>query len=217
MLQNLDSVLMDIDVYFSRKYHIHMLKFLANSVVPFGLLESCTSVPEVYKKMKNSSVLRNFEESVVVALLRHMLHVTGYNKEKINLLNPHCSEEFELNTTAPSLRFYEILLLLAGKLVKNNHYREFLASVDENKLNKSRHDISSPVDLFQSMILKRTLDPDKYSTLNEVIAILEACQGLSEESQFMRQSIHQSGTGTYSCLVANYYISSLCIHHCCFF
>ena len=195
MSEDLDSVLTEIDIHFSRKYHIHMLKFLANSVVAHGLLEECNSVPTVYKKMTESKTLRNHKESVAVALLRHMLHVTGYKREKINLLDAYCSEEFVLTTVAPSLPFYEVLLLLASKLVKNNHYKEFLSSVDENKLNKSRHDISSPVDLFQSMILEKTLDPDKFSTLNEVVTMLEA-SGMTEESQFMRQSIfNQSGTG----------------------
>lgn len=191
MSGELNGVLTRIDNYYSRKYHMDMLKFLAQALVPYGQLEFCKSVPEVYNVIKRSRILQDSDDGVAVAILRYMLHVTHYNKEETHNLDAHCSEDFVLTSLVPSLRFYELLLILACRLHMSDSYKDFLKSVPENKLNKSRHDVSSPVDLFQSMICKGTLDPNDISTLNEVINILEA-SGMSDEAQFMNRSLQSS-------------------------
>lgn len=218
MPKDLDRVLTDIDNYYSRKYHIILLKFLAQCVVPYGQIEPCDSVHKVYEKIKESNALRSnhrLNDRHAVALLRHMIQVTLGSKddfeEEMKDLGVHCctAEEFSLIDVAPSLPFLELLLILTSKLLKNNHYKDFLVAVEERKLNKSRHDISSPVDLFQSMILKGTLVKGDYSSLKkEVIPILEENR-MTEEVEFMRKHcIDDQPSGIINCFVFDHYTNS---------
>lgn len=186
MSEELERTLTGIDNYYSRKYHLSMLKFLAQAIVSYGQLESCKSVPEVYKKI--SSKCSDYH--IAAALLRHMLRVTGYKKkETLQILDAHCSEAFDLATVAPSLPFYELLLLLARQLHKNNNYEPFLQYIDESKLNKSKHDVSSPVDLLQSMICKGTIDPNNICTLKEELITPLNDARMFDEAQFMQCSV----------------------------
>jgi hypothetical protein len=159
------------------------LIFLAQAVVPHEQLQNCKGVLDVYDKI----LARISESAIAVALLRYMLGVTGYNrKEELKQLDDHCSEEIDLPFHFPSLAFYERLLVLSSKLLKNEKFDRFWSSVDENKLNKSKLDVkSSPIDLFQSMIYHRTLDPNNYNTiLEEVVPLLEQCE-MTDEPQFL--------------------------------
>ena len=186
MSEPLEGILSIIDSQYSRKYHLDMLKFLAQSVVPHGQLQSCEGVPEVYRAIKQKCS----NDGIAVALLRHMLRVTGYKKQKeLQSLDAHCAKEFSLNTVAPSLAFYELLLLLAKKLHKNSNYKPFLDCIDETKLNKSKHDVSSPLDLLQSMLHKRTISPDNHHSLRDELIVPLKSAGLMSEAQFMERSI----------------------------
>ena len=189
MSESLEKILGRIDSQYSQKYHLGMLKFLAQSVVSYGQLESCNGVPEVYKKLETK-----FSDSgVAVAFLRHMLRATGYEKKtELQNLNDHCADEFDLKTVAPSLPFYELLLIFVKKLQRNKNYWPFLHFISEDKLDKSKLDLSSPVDMLQSMIHKRTITHDDLSTLNElIIPLIEL--GMLEEANILKQSqIHSS-------------------------
>lgn len=181
----LRKLLTQIDYYYSRVYHLRMLRFLAQAVAPYEQLKSCESVPEIYDKIVDSVPLRGSESAVAVALLRYMLCVTGYKREdKLRQLHVYCSEEFELPSRFPLLPFFERLLVLSSKLLEGGRFKRFWSSVDENKLNRSKLDVkSSPLDLFQSMIFQRTLDPNNYSTImEEVVPLLEQCE-MAEEAQ----------------------------------
>ena len=192
MSEELNGILTRIDNYYSRKYHMNMLTFLAQALVPYGQLEFCKSVPEVYNLIERSKILQDSDDGVAVAILRHMLHVTCYNKEETQALDAYCSKEFVLTSLVPSLRFYELLLIVACKLHMCDNYQNFLKSVPENKLNKSRHDVSSPIDLFQSMICKGTLDPNNISTLEDEVIVLLEESGMTGEAQFMHRSLRCS-------------------------
>ena len=159
--------------------------FLAQAIVPYEQLQSCGDVLEVYDKILARHT--GSESAVAVALLRYMLCVTGYNREKeLKELDRHCSEEFDFPSRFPSLPFYERLLVLSSKLLKGERFDHFWSSVDENKLNKSKLDVkSSPIDLFQSMIYQGTLDPENYSTImEEVVPLLEQCE-MVDDTQFL--------------------------------
>ena len=162
-----------------------MLIFLAQAVVPYEQLQTCGGVPEVYDKILAS--IRDSESTIAVALLRYMLHVTGYKRKKeLKQLDEHCSEELDLPSRFPSLPFFERLLILSSKLLKGKRFDRFWSSVDEDKLNKSKLDVkSSPLDLFQSMIYQGTLDPKNYNTIvEEVVPLLEQCE-MNDETQFL--------------------------------
>ena len=181
----------------TQKGQLNQLKFLAQAVVPYGSqLENCNSIPDLYKLMRECQTLQcSSDYRYAVSLLRHMLMVTGCNQDK--KLQPHCHDGFNLVDTAPSLSFfYEPLLHLAEKLLQNSsNYKRLLNSVDKNKLGNSKYDISSPLDLFQSMICKGTLDPSNPHSLKKLVTILEAA-GLEDEAQLVRQSLH-SGMNHY--------------------
>lgn len=174
-----------INKYYSQTYHLRMLIFLAQAVVPYEQLQSCGDVLDVYDKML--TYLGDSESATAVSLLRYMLCVTGYDREEeLKLLDDYCSEEFDLPSRFSSLPFYERLLVLSSKLLENDKFDLFWSSVNENKLNKSKLDVkSSPIDLFQSMIYERTLDADNYSTImDEVVPLLEQCE-MTNETQFL--------------------------------
>lgn len=187
MSESIEAILSRIDSQYSRRYQLDMLKFLVQSVVKRSQLESCNSVPEVYKELEKKCS----NPRVAVALLRRMLRATGYEKEaELRSLSDHCADEFDLKAVAPSLPFYELLLILAKKLHKNNNYQRFLHSIDDDKLNKSKHDVSSPIDMLQSMIHKNTIAPDDVSTLNTLAILLNDLEML-EEAKFLKQSLIQ--------------------------
>ena len=184
MSEELYGTLATID---TQKDQLNKLKFLAQAVVPYGSrFENCNSIPELFKLMRESRALQRSDYRYAVSLLRHMLVVVGCNQDK--KLQPYCHEKFDLAKTAPSLLFfYEPLLCLADKLLQNcSNYKRLLNSIDENKLSKSKSDISSPLDLFQSMIY---LDPSNPHSLNKLVTILESA-GLEDEAQLLRQSLH---------------------------
>ena len=188
MSESIETILWRIDSQYSQKYHLGMLKFLAQSVVKYGQLENCNGVPEVFKKLET----KFSDPHVAVALLRHMLRATGYEKKaELQSLNDHCADEFDLKTIAPSLPFYELLLILVKKLQRNKNYRRFLDFIDDDKLDKSKHDVLSPVNMLQSMIHKGTIAHDNLSTLNELIMPLNEL-GMLEEANFLKQSQIQS-------------------------
>ena len=196
----LRKLLTRINYYYSRIYHLRMLKFLAQAVVPHEQLKSCESVPEIYDKIVDSRHLRGSESAIAVALLRYLLCVTGYKREdELRQLDVHCSEEYELPSRFPSLPFFERLLVLSSKLLKRRRFERFWSSVDENKLNQSKLDLkSSPLDIFQSMIYKGTLDPDNYSTImEEVVPLLEQCE-MAEEAQ---QVLGMLSTNSHHCQI----------------
>lgn len=188
-------LLTNIDNDYSKKYQLNLLKFLAQSIVQYGLLESCSDVFGVYSKMLVSPTLKSKDYRVSLSLLRHFLQITGC--EKAVELSAYCYEEFDLTTFAPSLPSYQFLLCLAYKLVKNEHYDRLLKSIDKRKLSKPKydlHDVTSPVELFQSMILKGTLHPSDPDLLKrELVEILKAAQ-LKQELQFVQQNIPSRGT-----------------------
>lgn len=102
-------------------------------------------------------------------------------------LDRYCAEEFDLASRFPSLPFYERLLVISSKLRKSRRFGQFLSSLNEDKLNKSKIDVStSPIDVFQSMIYKRTLDPDRPDTLQEeVVPLLKKCD-MTDEVQLLQ-------------------------------
>ena len=171
----LRKLLTRIANYYPKKC-MRMLRFLTQAVyVSYEQLGDCVSVTEIYDKIVESGHLS--DTASAVALLRYMLCITGYHRENdLRELDVHCAEEFSLSSRLPRLPFYERLLVLSSKLLKDGRFERFKSAIDEDKLNKSKQDLSSPMDLFQSMIYKGTLDPDNYSTLkNEVVPLLEQC------------------------------------------
>ena len=189
MPESIEGILSKIDSQYSQTYHLGMLKFLAQSTLRYVQLESCKDVPDVYKELKKKCS----GTYVAVALLRHMLRATGYDKEaELQSLNDHCADDFDLRTVAPSLPFYELLLILAKKLHRNNNYRHFLEYTDDDKLNKSKHNILSPIDMLQSMILKGTIVHDNLGTLTDALIVPLNVLGMSSEAQFLEQSQIQS-------------------------
>ena len=187
MSEPIEAVLSRIDSQYSQRYHLGMLKFLAQSVVKHGQLENCNSVLEVYKKLETKCS----SSRIAAALLRHMLRATGYqNEAELQSLSNHCANEFDLKTVAPSLPFYELLLILAKKLHKNNNYKRFLHSINDDRLDKSKHDVSSPIDMLQSMIHKNTVTPDDLNTLHTLVTLLNDLEML-EEAKFLKQSLSQ--------------------------
>lgn len=185
MPESIEGILSIIDSQFSRKHHMGMLLFLAQCVVPRGQLEKCKSVPEVYRAIK-----QKYSNDHAVALLKHMIRVTGYKKpEELQRLNAYFTRGFNLNEDAPFLAFYELLLLLAKKLYKNGNFEAFLDCINEDKLNKSKHDISSPLDLLQSMLHMGTIDPNNHHTLMTELIVPLKNAGMDDEAQFMKRSI----------------------------
>lgn len=186
-MADLRKLLTRIDKFYSRKYHMRMLRFLAQAVAPYEKLENCKGVLEVYDTIIDSRLLS--DEASAVALLRYMLRVTGYHREdELRQLDRHCTETFEFLSYMSLLAFYECLLVLSSKLLNGaERFEHFLSSVDENQLNMSKLDVSSsPIDLFQSMIYEGTLDPNNPCTLIEkVVPLLEKC-GLTDEAQFIQ-------------------------------
>ena len=198
MSEELYGILATIDI---QKDQLNKLKFLAQVVVPYGSrLENCNSIPELFKLMRESQALQCSDYRYAVSLLRHMLMVIGCNQDK--KLQPHCHKEFD-SEKINSIPFYEPLVRLANKLLQNcSNYKRLLNSIDENKLSKSKSDISSPLDLLQSMICKGTLDPSNPHSLKIFVTILEAA-GLEDEAGLIQQGLHP---GMYLSLayVANY-------------
>jgi hypothetical protein len=184
----LNALLTSID--YSRIYQLKLLKFVALSVIQYGLLESCSDVFDVYKTM----LVKDGDYHITVSLLRHFLQITGCLRA--TELSAHCCEEFDLTTCAPFLSSFHLLLCLAYKIDHNNNYNCLLESVDQSKLNKSKLDLRdaiSAVELFQSMIFKETLhtgDPD--SLKQELVAILEGAQ-LEQELNFVQCYFNQHG------------------------
>ena len=192
MSEELYRILATIDVL---KDQLNKLKFLAQAVVPFGpQLENCNSIPELFKQLRESQSLQHLDYRYAVSLLRRMLVSIGCNQGK--KLQPHCHEEFDLAKIASTLViFYEPLLYSADRLLQNgSNYKCLLNSTDDNMLSKPKSDISSPLDLFQSMICKGTLDP---RNLNSLMKILGTA-GLEDEAELLRQSLQP---GTYLSLV----------------
>ena len=186
MSEELYRILSTIDVL---KDQLNKLKFLAQAVVPSGpQLENCNSIPELFKQLRESQSLQHLDYRYAVSLLRHMLASIGCNQGK--KLQPHCHKEFNLAKTAPTLVFfYEPLLHSADRLLRNgSNYKYLLNSTDENMLSKPKSDISSPLDLFQSMICKGALDPGNPHSLKRLVTILGAA-GLENEAELFRQSL----------------------------
>ena len=190
------KLLTNIDGDYSRKYQLNLLKFLALSIpdVKYGQLESCNDVFDVYKKMRASPTLKSEDYRVAVSFLRHFLQITDC--EGSTELSAHCCEAFDLTTYAPSLPSYQLLLCLANKLVKNENYDRLFKSIDKKKLSKPKYDlrdVTSPVELFQSMICKDTLHPSDPGLLKrELVEILKAPQ-LKQEQQFVQRNIPSHG------------------------
>lgn len=200
MSEELQGILATIS---PQKDQLSKLKFLVQAVVPYGSqLKNCNSIPELYKLMRESQALQRVDYRYAVSLLRHMLVVTGYNQDKI--LQPHCHEKFDLAETAPLLSlFYEPLLHLADKLLQNtSNYKRLLNSIDKNKLSKLKSDISSPLDLLQSMICKGTLDPSNPHSLIKFVTILNAA-GLGDEAQLVQQSLYSGMNHYYYSIARN--------------
>lgn len=181
------KILTKIDGSYSKQVHLPMLKFLVQAVVPHEQLESCGGVPEVYEKIKQKC--SNYHAAI--ALLRHVLRVTGFKREKeLNSLGMYCCKGFDLNGVAPLLPFYELLLLLAKRLYKNNTYLKFLEHIAQDKLSQPKLDLkSTPLAMLQSMICKGTIDPMDLSTLREEIIVPLEDAGLTDEAQFMQRSV----------------------------
>lgn len=183
----LKKILIKIDGSYSKQVHLPMLKFLVQAVAPHEQLENCGGIPEVYEKMKQKCS----DYRVAVALLRHMLRVTGFKREnELKSLSVHCCEGFNLNRVAPMLPFYELLLLLAKRLYKNSTYLKFLEHISQDKLSQPKLDLkSSPLAMLQSMICKGTISPTDLSTLRREIIIPLEEAGLTDEARFMQRSV----------------------------
>ena len=168
------------------KHQLDRLKFLAQAVVPYNSqLQSCSSVLEVYQIVEDC--LNCDDHRIAASLIKHMLMVTG--DEELRITNVHCFDEFDLKTVAPLLPSYKLLLRVANMLQNQcNNDKFLLKSIDESKLDRSKVDISpdSPMDLFQSMICKGSLDPSNIQLLEmDLLAILEAAK-LEDDLQFLR-------------------------------
>ena len=183
----LERILTRIDGSYSKQVHLPMLKFLVQAVVPHEQLESCGGVPEVYKKIKQKCS----DYRAAVALLRHVLRVTGFKTEKeLKNLGVYCCEGFDLSRVAPLLPFYELLLLLAKRLFKNNNYLKFLEHIAQDKLSLPKLDLmSSPLAMLQSMICQGTIDPMDLNTLRREIIVPLEDAGLTDEARFMQRSV----------------------------
>ena len=193
MASEIEKVLTDIDRYLSRQYHFHKLKFLAQSVVKHSKLEDCHGVPELYELLKEALEKKEQDASVTVALLRHILQVSGY--DRANDLHHFCAEEFNLTKqeVAPELHYYEFLLILAGRLRKKNTFRRLLEKIDDCKLHKSKLDVVSPLDLFNSMILAGALVPNEIDTIRtELITPLKTI-GRADEVSFIEICAKKQG------------------------
>lgn len=183
----LNAIFTNIDDYCVLK----LLKFAAHSVVKYGVLESCSCVLDVYRKMRVS--LRDEDYRIAVSLLRHFLQITGCMQAAE--LSAHCCEEFDLTTCAPSLPSYHLLLCLAYRTDRNNNYDRLLESVDQSKLSKSKYelfDAISAVELFQSMIYKGTLHPDNIDSLKQELTVILKRGQLQLELNFV-QHCNQQG------------------------
>ena len=183
----LNSIFTNIDDYCVLK----LLKFVAHSVVKSGVLESCSCVLDVYRKIRDS--LKDEDYRVAVSFLRHFLQITGC--PQATELSAHCCEEFDLTTRAPYLSSYHLLLRLAYKTDRNNNYSCLLESVDQSKLSKSKYelyDAISTVELFQSMIYKGTLHPDNINSLKQELAEILKGGQLQLELNFV-QNYNQQG------------------------
>ena len=185
----LNEVLTDINNDYS-KNQLNFLKFLAQSVVKYGLLESCKDIFDVHRMIRDSSICKGENCRVKLSLLRHFLQVTGC--EKATKLSAFCSEEFELTTYAPSLPSYQLLFSLASKLVRN--FEHFLFSIDTEKLDRSKDDlrvVPSPVELFQSMICKGSLHPGNPDMLKQELE--EILSGAQLEHELQHYFSHPQG------------------------
>ena len=194
----LEAVLSAIDLYLSPLFQLNSLKFITQSVVPYGQLESCEGVSEVYRKMRDSQALKSEDQGVTISLLRHMLVVTGYKREKeLNDLDAYCSrEEIDLTMFAPSLLSYELLFQLANMLLENKSYRHFVESIDQEKLNEAKLNffVKHPVELFKSMIGNAILDPNDPTSLKKELVTTLSNDGLDKELVFVQSSFqHSSG------------------------
>jgi hypothetical protein len=189
--ESLKVLLTSFDRDYSKTYHLPLLKFLALSVVKYGLLESCSDVFDVYEKMRDS--LKDEDYRVAVSLLRHFLQITACPRAME--LSDHC-KKFDLITRAPSLPSYQLLLCLAYKIDRNDHYNRLFKSVDQRKFNKSKYDLRdaiSAAELFQSMIFKGTLLPGNRDSLKqELVAILEGAK-LEVELKYVQRYFNQQG------------------------
>lgn len=180
-LEEVEKLLSKIDSHYSKRVQLKMLIFLAQAIVPIEQLEQCQGVPEVYRKIETKCS----DPRVAVALLLHMLKVTRCNStEELESLSAHSCDESNLNL--PSLRIYEVLLHLGEKLNQNNTYCNFLEYISEDKLNKSKIDLQSPLEMLQSMICAGTIDPDDPNSLKKELIDPLKCAGLTEEAQFMQ-------------------------------
>ena len=198
VLDGLEAVLSAIDQCFSPLFELNSLKFITQSVVPCGQLESCEGVFEVYRKMRDSQALKFEGQGVTISLLRHMLVVTGYKREKeLNDLDAYCSrEEIDLTMFAPSLLSYELLFQLANMLLENKSYRHFVESIDQEKLNEAKLNffVKHPVELFKSMIGNAILDPNDPTSLKKELVTTLSNDGLDKELVFVQSSFqHSSG------------------------
>ena len=181
-VEEVEKILSKIDKHYSKTVQLKLLIFLAQAISPFEQLKQCEGVPEVYREIEKKCS----DPGVAAALLLHMLKATRYNRtEELESLSTHCCNEGTSNTIADSLRVYKDLLCLGGKLIKNNTYHIFLEHISENKLNKSKIDLQSPLDMLQSMICAGTIDPnDRNSLEKELIVPLKSAE-LTDEAQFM--------------------------------
>lgn len=184
--EELHKILTTITNDYSEKYQLNFLKFLAQSVAQYGLLENCSDVFSVYETIRDSPIRKSEDYRIAVSLLRHFLEITGC--EQAAKLSAHCSEEFDLASYTPSLASYQLLFCLACKLVNNENYDDLFESIDAKKLSKPKYDlldVKSPVELFQSMICKETLHPDNPTLLKqELVEILEGAK-LEQELKFV--------------------------------
>ena len=176
----------------THKDQLDKLKFLARVVVPSSpQLEGCNGIPELFKLMRESQALQCLDYRYAVSLLRHMLVVVRCNQDK--KLQLHCHIEFDVEKF-DSMPFYESLVQLANKLDQNSsNYERLLNSIDKNKLSKPKSDISSPLDLLQSMICRGILDPSNPQSLEALVIILGDAE-LEDEAELIQQSLHP---GTY--------------------
>ena len=180
-------ILSNIDCQYSKEFHLDLLKFLVRSILPHGSVDKCEGIPEIYRTMRHSQALKHKDYRVTVSILRHFLQMTGC--EQATELSGHCCKEFDLITVVPTLPSYQLLFCLAREILKNKNYERFLNSIDERKLNKSKHDLHNAEEVFQSMIYKEALHPCTPSLLKEELEMLLEAAHLEQELQFVQHTM----------------------------
>ena len=152
-----DSLLSHIDRFLSRDDR-DKLCFLAETVVPNGLLEETGSIKDIQRVMENQ---QGISRRCSMVLLKKLLEIIGYKRfgkdldQIIDRMDGTCSVSLP-----KKLYLYEILVKICDQLGRQSFFL-LKARIPDEQLHQSRERIKTPVQLFRRLLQLQTLSVER--------------------------------------------------------